>query len=917
MSKNHQDCCEPRRRTERDMMQEGGDNENSEEMLKNSLECANLLGHIGNELYRRYLTERNRADLEMALLLTRKAFAATPQNHPGRAMVFYQLGRLLGSRYLEHGNEPDLQGACQFAQSALEMTPEDSPKRTSRMTSLANLLHDRFTLTGNTTDLQDAVLIAEKFVVLTPKDHPERAQRLHSLGIYLFEKSLRLGTTADLDRAILLSQESINITAENCSKRARMLANLSNQLSERFLKTNRTSDDDQAIQKMREALEASPRSHPDRLIQMNNLGAILRDSSRRSGNEDHFEEALKLQQEAACNLPEDHPQKGIFLLNLGGRCYEKYIKTGSIEYFADAIGNFLLASNRKNSPPIYLIRAGKKLLQCAALVSNWQEAYKAAKVAIDLIPKLVSRSLEHLDKQHMLGEIFGLASDATAVALKTGRGTLEALELLEQGRGVLAASLTEMRADIMGLKEDCPNLAERFVRLRNELSKPVVDNNVIADGGNEVPWQARANRRYEMETEFEKLIIEIRKQKEFENFLLAPTEADMKAAAKSGPIVIINMSKYRCDAILIVHNKIRSLPLPLLTTKEAQERLRKPESPKVLEWLWDVAASPVLDALGFTQPPFDDKWPYVWWIPTGVLSKAPLHAAGYHCKNSHETVLDRVISSYSSSVRAIIVGRQRRRQQSSSGRAVLVAMENTLRHTKLPFAPDEVSIVRNICTKMALYPIEPSRKKKEIVLQLQDCMIFHFAGHGYTHALDPSMSCLLLDDWESAPLRVVDLLEVNLSERVPFLAYLSACGTGRIRDEKFFDENIHLISACQLAGFRHVIGTLWEVSDKICVDMARIIYEGMRDGKMTDESVSRGLHDASRQPRAAWVRDIKAGRAKRNLATSLESAGAVVAGDVLCNEGVSEFPRDVEVVDGDGDEGLGLSQWIPFVHFGV
>ena len=90
---------------------------------------------------------------------------------------------------------------------------------------------------------------------------------------------------------------------------------------------------------------------------------------------------------------------------------------------------------------------------------------------------------------------------------------------------------------------------------------------------------------------------------------------------------------------------------------------------------------------------------------------------------------------------------------------------------------------------------------------------------------------------------------MNLRSHSPFLAYLSACGTGQITKESFVDENIHLIRAYQLAGFRHVIGTLWEVDDQICVDMARIIYREIGDGSMTDESVCLGLHKASRKLR--------------------------------------------------------------------
>src|SRR4029077_16542650 len=73
----------------------------------------------------------------------------------------------------------------------------------------------------------------------------------------------------------------------------------------------------------------------------------------------------------------------------------------------------------------------------------------------------------------------------------------------------------------------------------------------------------------------------------------------------------------------------------------------------VLEWLWDVAARPSLEALGFDTAVSDNNWPHVWWVPTGPLSHLPLHAAGRY-EDCTETVLDRVMSSYSLSVKALI-----------------------------------------------------------------------------------------------------------------------------------------------------------------------------------------------------------------------------------------------------------------------
>jgi CHAT domain-containing protein len=41
------------------------------------------------------------------------------------------------------------------------------------------------------------------------------------------------------------------------------------------------------------------------------------------------------------------------------------------------------------------------------------------------------------------------------------------------------------------------------------------------------------------------------------------------------------------------------------------------------------------------------------------------------------------------------------------------------------------------------------------------------------------------------------------------LAYLSACSTAENKIDQLADEVIHLASAFQVAGFRHVAGAMW------------------------------------------------------------------------------------------------------------
>jgi len=71
-------------------------------------------------------------------------------------------------------------------------------------------------------------------------------------------------------------------------------------------------------------------------------------------------------------------------------------------------------------------------------------------------------------------------------------------------------------------------------------------------------------------------------------------------------------------------------------------------------------------------------------------------------------------------------------------------------------------------------------------------------------------------------LTLADLLDTDTHSGTPFVAFLSACKTGRFRDERVVDEGLHLVNSFQLAGFRHAIWTLWEVGDQNSMEIAQI-----------------------------------------------------------------------------------------------
>jgi hypothetical protein len=372
--------------------------------------------------------------------------------------------------------------------------------------------------------------------------------------------------------------------------------------------------------------------------------------------------------------------------------------------------------------------------------------------------------------------------------------------------------------------------------------------------------------RHRLAAEWDRLIEEIRAQDGFSSFLLPPSAADLSRQAADGPVVAFNVSRYGCDALVLTRDGIGSLPLPGLdydrlisvvntfwnaigavTSQEAEADAERVLT-EILGWLWDNATEPVLDYLGYrSRPSEDENWPRVWWVPGGLLSLLPIHAAGRQA----DGVIDRVVSSYTPTIRAL---RYAREPGSGAGldadRALIVAMPVTPGiDGALAFAAEEA---RQIA---ALLPgsVSPAAPVRDDVLGLlSSCAIAHFACHGSSDVADPSRSRLLLHDHQTAPLTVASLASLRL-DRVARLAYLSACATAVPRGAGLADEAIHLAASFQLAGYRHVIGTLWEIDDYTAVTVAGAFYTTLTSGGTALDigRAPRALHDAVRAVRAS------------------------------------------------------------------
>jgi len=293
------------------------------------------------------------------------------------------------------------------------------------------------------------------------------------------------------------------------------------------------------------------------------------------------------------------------------------------------------------------------------------------------------------------------------------------------------------------------------------------------------------------------VIKDIRSLLSFDRFLLISSKDKLKATIASKPIIIVNVSKYCCDALIIKKRELRTLRLSHLHANDVRARAAtlRPKliNAQLLEWLWDTIAKPILKILGFIKS-LHGFWSRIWWISIESLAKFSIHATRYHSHDS-SIVLDRTISFYNFFVRLLVQSRQIRVKENATRKLEKVVLVNM---QELLHAPREINELKRLCETMNLQVHESQINRKDILVALNDCDIFHFASHERIDSLDSSQSALLLDD---ETLTITTLFEQNLHTRKSFLAYLLACETRQMNYDALIDEELHLIVACQLANF--------------------------------------------------------------------------------------------------------------------
>ncbi|CCA76594.1 hypothetical protein PIIN_10585 [Serendipita indica DSM 11827] len=320
------------------------------------------------------------------------------------------------------------------------------------------------------------------------------------------------------------------------------------------------------------------------------------------------------------------------------------------------------------SPPSVRFRAALKWADVSCREGRYKSAVEAYKVAMSLAPRVsLARRRDAINEEfdmveaapgeenELLLNTFSLASDAAAAAIERGQPET-AIEFLEQARTLLWRDALGLPCDLDNLELKNPNLARHVTDVLRELEQghdAFSPNSPIANLNMRAPWMRVSEPKVKNDSspddKWNSVVGTVRASESgFHDFLRPWTFDSMRvegAPVPVGPVVILNASHLRCDAIILVSTN-EPLIVPLTRTsrselervaarlikgvKELEEsaltgfQFDKVVLEPVLKDLWETVVQPVLSkldevALGGGRS--------VGWVTNGVFTWLPLHAA--------------------------------------------------------------------------------------------------------------------------------------------------------------------------------------------------------------------------------------------------------------------------------------------------
>jgi hypothetical protein len=787
------------------------------------------LSRLSEALLANFERHRRRADLDAAVRARRQAADLAPPGDPAHSRQQASLAQALLDRFafaldsldeadlirvkagLTKAAEADLTEARAAAEAATAAAPPRPAARSPGLAALARVFSASYALSGNARDLEQA--IASGRAAVAAGDEAAAARNVsfgHALSLAELAKSMQLRyahavDASALDEAITMHGRALEITPITQPERRRFLGGLGNSMRIRFSAAGNAGDIRKSVTALSEAVAKTRPDDPARLDAVASLARSLVLAAH-AGDPCALDRAVTLLQRELSSAGAN-PARPAALAVLGWAWRTWFDAAGDDEPMAESgpLGRAAAAFRRAAAalPPGHPRHAEYQAGLASVLRRQFEatgdepaaRAAIAASTAAALAPAACPRIRARAAADW--GRVAARLGDSDEAAA----GFAAAVGLLGQvagqpprrdhvdplGRLTALACDAAAWAITAGRPEQAVELLEhgRGVLLARSLDPGSHD---LPQAGPPLPFDT------------------------------------LREAAAGGPVVIINVSAYRCDALTVTPAGVQVTGLPALTAAEASGHAtdfvvallgRYDEDPanraaaqvtltQTLAWLWDTVMTPLQPVLEATATPAPGgTLPRLWWCPTGPMTFLPLHAAARAGEPDH-AVGARFVSSYAPTLGLLRVARAAAGPAAGDGvRPLVVALPASPGRGLRPGARQEGRAVARRLGGAAV--LRGSRATAAAVTQrlAAGAPWAHFACRGTQDVGDAAAGQLAL---HGGPLRAGEISALGLAGAE--LAVLPGCETV-LGGTRLADEAVTLAAAFGRAGYRHVIGTLW------------------------------------------------------------------------------------------------------------
>ncbi|KAK7532165.1 CHAT domain-containing protein [Phyllosticta citribraziliensis] len=706
-----------------------------------------------------------RGDLEKALTMGAMARKLIPNNDPEQSRTLYTLGKSRAMLHFCTSKVEHVDEAIILFEEAVKFEKADPVKRAFYAGGLAGALRLRYTLLDDTKDLEAAGKWVMEAMGPSEGESDNMSILLMVHGTILFDRHRKTGDIDDLNLAIQKISRAKELFPEGHFLFAQACLNFGWPYMWKFRRTGHADDLEKAVESFRQAEKSSQgKTAPDPETSFAfSKGLFIQYQTTKDS--ETLEESISILQEAISSIPTDYTWTPILMTELGHRFFYRYKSMSNPSDLDVAVsyaeGGLKIFGKTHYHWGLTAQLLSTMLFQRAAILSSHNEAAKSqqlvleiakntavppwlrvqavstaihgfrnsnkqflqrhdelARLALDLLPYACSRELSREDQQEAVKLIEFFAADSCSLAIRLGNFP-EALHRVEYGRGLVLGHLIDRQDDLADLKETHPDLAQRYERLRHESTSELEAEKLSKE------WEFLMKDKRKAQAKLRQCEDEIRCQPGFEHFQKPPSLEELGQGGLHGPVIIVNVTDFRSDAIILLKGLFTAICLPGMVEnmpdyfrqaldrqrsgarlpdtvtgvpelwKHPSERFRlgtstyfranrpverdygQPNSLELLTWLWHSCVLPVLLELrahGISREDDGDP-PRVWWIGSGAASSLPFHAAGdfgamYHVEGRRQqassdfpkTCMDWVTSSYAPTIKALQHARARAEQ---------------------------------------------------------------------------------------------------------------------------------------------------------------------------------------------------------------------------------------------------------------